>query len=119
MRQRATIQSRFGQRVRALRKAADLTQQQFAKRASMDWKYVGAVERGERNVTLELVQRIADAFKMEPVQLFLFEEEAALPPERVTAALLADRLGMCSPDARRQASAIATAVLRLALQARV
>ncbi len=48
-----------GERIRALRKAAGLSQEQLAERAELHYTYIGAVERAERNVTLDTLDRIA------------------------------------------------------------
>ena len=49
----------LGQRIRQLRKARDWTQQELAERAGLDYKYVGAIERGERNIALKNIEKIA------------------------------------------------------------
>lgn len=51
----------FGARVRALRKEAGLSQEELAHRAELDRSYVGQVERGERNITLDNIHRLASA----------------------------------------------------------
>lgn len=60
----------FGSRVRELRKSAGLTQEQLAAVADLDRSYVGGVERGERNVSLENICRLADAIGVSPADLF-------------------------------------------------
>jgi transcriptional regulator with XRE-family HTH domain len=52
---------RFGERLRTLRKAAGLSQERFALDCNLDRSYVGAIERGERNVSLRYVDRFAKA----------------------------------------------------------
>lgn len=51
----------FAQNVRELRMERDFSQEELAHRAGLHRTYVGAVERGERNITLLNAQRIADA----------------------------------------------------------
>ncbi|WP_296192661.1 helix-turn-helix transcriptional regulator [uncultured Microbacterium sp.] len=51
----------FGARVRELRTAAGLSQEELAHRAGLDRSYVGQVERGERNISLDNIHRIAGA----------------------------------------------------------
>jgi transcriptional regulator with XRE-family HTH domain len=53
------ILTRFGQRVRALRTAAGLSQEAFAAKCGLDRTYVGGIERGERNLALRNIERIA------------------------------------------------------------
>ena len=60
---------RFGMRVRELRRAAGLSQEQLAERAGLHRTYIGGIERGERNVgVLNLVQ-IARALRVRPSEL--------------------------------------------------
>jgi transcriptional regulator with XRE-family HTH domain len=55
------ILKRFGQRIRTLRQQAGYSQAGFAGECGLDRTYVGGIERGERNVALRNVARIADA----------------------------------------------------------
>ena len=64
------IVSDFGFRMRILRKAKGLSQEAFADLASLDRSYVGGVERGERNVSLVNVKKLADALQISLAQLF-------------------------------------------------
>ena len=59
----------FGQRVRRQRDALGLTQEQVAERSGLHWSYVGQVERGERNLSLTSILRIADAIDLDPCYL--------------------------------------------------
>lgn len=60
----------FGQRVRMLRKARELSQETFADLAGLDRSYVGGVERGERNVSLVNIKKFADALEISVDKLF-------------------------------------------------
>lgn len=51
----------FGARVRLQRSEHGWSQEQLAERADFHWTYVGSVERGERNVTLATIVRLAKA----------------------------------------------------------
>ena len=55
------ILERFGQRVRRLRQAKGWSQEEFAYQCGLDRTYVGGIERGERNVALRNIERLADA----------------------------------------------------------
>lgn len=51
----------FGTNVREVRKNRDISQDQLALRAGIDRSYMGRIERGQVNITLEKVYRLADA----------------------------------------------------------
>jgi transcriptional regulator with XRE-family HTH domain len=68
--QQKQVRARFGARARQLRKALKLSQEKVALRAGIDRSYYGAIERGENNVSLINIQRIADALEVETVELF-------------------------------------------------
>jgi transcriptional regulator with XRE-family HTH domain len=61
---------RFGSRVRQLRLAHNLTQEGLAQRAGLHPTYVGGIERGERNLGLDSILKIARALGEHPSQLF-------------------------------------------------
>jgi len=56
----------LGQVIRARRIELDLSQESLAHLAGIDRSHMGKIERGERNVTLLNVKRIADALKVSP-----------------------------------------------------
>src|SRR5260221_11347135 len=60
----------FGKRIRQLRLAKGLSQPSLAQLANMDYKYLAALERGERNVTIRNIQRILEALDVDPAQLW-------------------------------------------------
>ena len=53
-----------GQKIRAYRKQAGLSQEKLAEKASLSYKYLGEVERGCVNVSLDSLTRIAKALKV-------------------------------------------------------
>ncbi len=59
----ADILKLFGERVRNFRKAQGLSQEELAERADLHHTYIGGVERGERNLSLKSVEKIACALK--------------------------------------------------------
>lgn len=60
----------FGQRVRQMREARGWSQETMNQHSGLHWTYIGQVERGERNLTLLSIQKIAKGFKVEMVELF-------------------------------------------------
>lgn len=61
---------RFGARVRAERERQGVSQEELADRAGIHRTYLGGVERGERNIGLLNVLRIARALGVPPAALF-------------------------------------------------
>lgn len=61
----------FGRRVRSIRESLGYSQDRLAELACLDRTYVGGVERGERNIGLVNIWRIAEALKVDPSQLFM------------------------------------------------
>ena len=66
------IPGQFGARLRALRKAARLSQEKLALQSELDRSYVGQVERGERNIALKNIAKLAQALNVAPYELLRF-----------------------------------------------
>ena len=71
------IQQKLGQRLRELRKRTGLTQADLAARCgkNIEMQRIGEIERGERNATLQTIDRLAKALRIEPAELFLFRPQ--------------------------------------------
>ena len=53
-----------GQQIRLCRKQAHLSQEELAEKADLSYKYVGEVERGLVNISLDSLMRLAKALKV-------------------------------------------------------
>jgi transcriptional regulator with XRE-family HTH domain len=70
-RERNGAATEFGLRVRQRRTQLKLSQEQLAERSEHHWTYISSVERGERNVTLNTILRLAKALEVDPSELVL------------------------------------------------
>ena len=71
----------FGARLRGLRLAAALTQEDLAHQAGLHWTYVGQIERGERNLTYKNLLRLAHGLDVAPAGLVPSERRVPFSPE--------------------------------------
>ena len=62
-------QKKLGAVIRERRRAAGISQEAFATEVGIHRTYIGAVERGERNVSLANILRIARALNVSAAQL--------------------------------------------------
>jgi len=60
---------KIGQRIREIRVAKGFSQEKFASEVGLDRTYVGGVERGERNISVLNLLRIAKTLKIEVGEL--------------------------------------------------
>ncbi|EOO16121.1 MULTISPECIES: helix-turn-helix domain-containing protein [Bacillus cereus group] len=56
----------IGENIRFLRKKRGLTQEELAERINLQQAYIGGVERGERNISMLTLQKIADGLDVSP-----------------------------------------------------
>jgi transcriptional regulator with XRE-family HTH domain len=66
----------FGKNLRKLRTEKGWSQEHFAELSGLHRTYIGAVERGERNPTIDVVFTISDALDCKISDLFLVENNA-------------------------------------------
>ena len=63
------LQKAVGRNLRAYRMERGLSQEAFAEVLGVHRTYMGGVERGERNLTLKSVERMAEKLEMEALEL--------------------------------------------------
>ena len=61
---------RIGARVRELRRAAEISQEELAARSGLHRNYVGSIERGERDVGTDALDRLAGALEISLAEFF-------------------------------------------------
>jgi transcriptional regulator with XRE-family HTH domain len=64
------IRIRFGRAVRQKRHKLGVSQEAFADLCGLDRTYIGGIERGERNVALVNIEKIAKALRLSLAELF-------------------------------------------------
>lgn len=70
-----TVEKQFGEKLRQLRLARGLSQEELAFRSGVHRTYLGGIERGKRNPSLKNLAAIAKALGVPLSQLFLFGDE--------------------------------------------
>ncbi|WP_339293436.1 helix-turn-helix transcriptional regulator [Paenibacillus sp. FSL W8-0187] len=63
-----------GERIRQIRKDNKISQEKLGEMAQLQSSYIGGVERGERNISLETLEKIIKAFDMHYAEFFNFRD---------------------------------------------
>jgi transcriptional regulator with XRE-family HTH domain len=71
------IKKRFGKKVMLLRLKKGWSQERLALNANLDRTYIPGIEKGERNVSIIVIEKIAKALGIEPYELLIFEYDKA------------------------------------------
>ena len=90
------LQQRLGRNLRRLRVQRRMSQEAFAELLDVHRTYIGGLERGERNPSLRVVERLAEELDVEPLELLQDDAGAARPSLRAAA----DGAAGAAPDAR-------------------
>ena len=69
------LRTKVGRAIRRLRREAGYSQESFADRCGLHRTYVGSVERGETNISLDNLERIAKTLSLTTGQLLLEAEK--------------------------------------------
>lgn len=60
----------FGSRIQELRRKNNLTQSELAEKIELSTNFIGMVERGERNTSVDKIFKLAKAFNISLAQFF-------------------------------------------------
>jgi len=63
------LKIRFGKKVRAMRKMKGLSQDKLAVLSNIDRSYIGRIDRGEVNISLDKLYTLAEALECYPAEL--------------------------------------------------
>jgi transcriptional regulator with XRE-family HTH domain len=83
-----SLRERLGLALQRQRQVHGLSQSQLARLAKLSLKYVGEIERGEANASMEALERLTTALEWDPFELPLREQDTL--PEGVRTLLLAE-----------------------------
>ena len=64
-----TVRTRFAVNLRKARLAKGLSQEELAAKAGLHRNYVGSVERNEKNISIDTIERLAIALGTDPIDL--------------------------------------------------
>ena len=67
--------TKVGERIRTIRKTRGFTQETLAERTGLQSTYISDVERGDRNISLETLEKIIEALEIEAFDLFEFQKK--------------------------------------------
>lgn len=70
-----TIQQKVGITIKELRKEQGMSQETFAYESGIDRRYMSDIENGKRNISLDILERIADKLEISLSKLFQKAEE--------------------------------------------
>ncbi len=67
-----TLKKEIGERLRKLRKDKGLTQKELSKRITVDYSYIGKIERGEQLPSIKMLIRLSEILST-PISYFFYE----------------------------------------------
>jgi transcriptional regulator with XRE-family HTH domain len=64
------INTYVGERIKSIRKAKGLTQAVLGEQVELPQSYIGGIEKGERNISLDTLQKLMNALHISPSEFF-------------------------------------------------
>ncbi len=95
----SNIRKIFGQRVRHYRKNKKLSQEQLAELCDLHPTYIGQLERGEKNASLETIMRVSEGLSVPPEVFF----ENIVPSEKESTAQEIYNIAIALPQEKQEA----------------
>lgn len=74
LKSKITARARFAVNLRAARLARGFSQEELAGRAGLHRNYIGSVERNEKNISIDSMERLATVLGVDVVDLLLKEQ---------------------------------------------
>ena len=68
------IKEKFGHKVKTLREERSISIEHLANISDVDRNYISDIEKGKRNVSLLIIEKLANAFEVNIKELFEYEE---------------------------------------------
>lgn len=106
------LSSEIGKRIRNYRTQLKLSQEELAERCSLHPTYIGQVERGEKNATIESISKIAGGLNV-PLSTLFENLEGTAVSERSCAGEAYDLIQALSVDSQEKVLEILKAILEL------
>ncbi|MEK4433965.1 MULTISPECIES: helix-turn-helix domain-containing protein [Paenibacillus] len=101
-----------GARIRALRKERGYSQESLGEKGGFHFSYIGQIERGEKNVSLVNLAKIAESLDVNLIQLFAYiEEEFEVTEDENQIKEIVQLLRESSPDNIRVAKNVIKGIL--------
>jgi len=72
MSKKTIAKTKFGNNLRKIRKEQGLSQEELSFRSGLHRTYIGSIERGEQNVSVDNIEKLAKALKINSKELFDF-----------------------------------------------
>ncbi len=64
----------IGRRIQSIREKKGLTQEQLEEKTGINTKYISAIERGQKNVTVKTLDKLAKGLNIELYEIFLYSK---------------------------------------------
>lgn len=64
------VKKKFGQKLKSIRLSKKISQEKLALEADLDRTYIPSIEKGDRNVSLEVIYKLAKALEIEVGDFF-------------------------------------------------